>query len=212
MQRLKTYLPTLLWISVAFSCAVASAQDTEFEFDTPDWRSEKMQLPLPFAPTMTFRGLDELRFSPGMFKGDREDFFSYVFVMSLEPETELDEKVIRKELLIYYRGLAQAVGKATKSAVDKFTLEMKTMLQATRLPEMAKEPAEYYAELIWDEPFVTRQSQKLRLEIQTFRFADSDRKYLFVCASPQPLAHDVWTKMRGFRKSLRIKSKVNEQK
>ena len=43
MKRPKTYLPTLLWISIAFSAVVASAQDTEFEFDTPDWRSEKMQ-------------------------------------------------------------------------------------------------------------------------------------------------------------------------
>lgn len=209
---MKNNINMLVWLLFATLAASAFAQKADFEYDTPEgWRSETMKLPLPFAPDMKFRGLDELRFAPGMFKSDRDDFFTYMFVMSLEPGQEVTEQVIKKEFLAYYRGIAKVVGKQAKDDVAKFSLAMKKNPKASKTPKDVQEPVEYHAELTWVEPFVTRKSHELKLEIQSFSFADSDRDYLFVCASPQPRTHDIWTKMRGFRESLRMKEKTMKQ-
>src|SRR5688500_6206534 len=51
---------------------------------SPGWRTETIPFPLPFAPELPHRGLVELRFSPGMFKADSEELWTYSFVWWLE--------------------------------------------------------------------------------------------------------------------------------
>jgi hypothetical protein len=58
-----------------------SKPDVPFVLPTPEgWRTETLHFPLEFAPQLPYQGLEELRFSPGMFKPGREDFWTYAFV------------------------------------------------------------------------------------------------------------------------------------
>lgn len=78
-----------------------------------DWRSEIIELPPEFAPTLP-AGREELRFAPGMFKPDSETYFTYAFVLSLAPGTALDVGAMKSLLDVYYRGLIGAVAKSRK--------------------------------------------------------------------------------------------------
>src|SRR4051794_9456116 len=50
----------------------------------PGFRTETIPFPLGFAPDLPYRGVEELRFAPGMFQPGAPDFWSYAFVWWLE--------------------------------------------------------------------------------------------------------------------------------
>lgn len=208
---MKNHTKMLAVVLIAFLVPWAFGEEVDFAYDTPKgWRSETVRVPLAFAPGMKMRGMNELRFAPGMFDAKSELFFTYVFAMTLEPDQPLTEELIQQELLTYYRGLARAVGKATDDEVAKFSLKTKRSAEPASAPPTATKTTEYRGKLTWIEPFATKQSQELHLEIQSFGLADSQRNYLFVCVSPQEPSNDVWKKMRGFRKTLRVMSNVEK--
>ncbi len=82
-MRKQLYIITTLFL---FGYSLSMAQDNNpFILKTPtDWRYEKIDLPLDFAPSINYNGFEELRFAPGMFDREAEKYFTYVFVISIE--------------------------------------------------------------------------------------------------------------------------------
>src|SRR4249920_2110771 len=77
-----------------------------YQLPTPKgWGKETIALPPPFAPDMTWKGAEELRFAPGMFKADSDSFLSYTLFFWLPDDQKIDAKTMEKEFLAYYRGL-----------------------------------------------------------------------------------------------------------
>lgn len=196
--------------------ATAGDSGERFVFRT-EWKGERITLPPPFAPAMKLRGLEEIRFAPGMFKAQADSFFSYAFVFSVSKEQELTLAVIQQEILTYYRGLAESVLKSKGGSVDagKFTFKLVQTKEASGTPE--KIPAstkvtQYTGELDWTEPFVTAKSQLLHFEIQTWTDATTAKNYLFVCTSPKARgdADEVWKELRKIRRSFEVSGKSGD--
>src|ERR1700760_3139406 len=96
----------------------APATPVPFQWAAPEgWRKETIPFPLEFAPSLKHKGLEELRFAPGMFKPGAPDFFSYAFVWWLEGEPPPAASALESELPVYFRGLCDAVGK------DRYTFD-----------------------------------------------------------------------------------------
>jgi hypothetical protein len=97
-----------------FFAVTATAQKpqvtTDFSIET-EWRGEVIKLPPSFAPDMTIVGVEDIRFAPGMFQPEQDDFFTYVFVITSTTGQKLTQKLVHDELLTYYKGLAKAVSK-----------------------------------------------------------------------------------------------------
>ena len=197
-------------------CALAPAQDTnpaateKLIFKT-EWKGERIILPPSFAPEMGLKGIEEIRFAPGMFNGKSESFFTYAFVFSVSAEQKLTEDVIRKEILAYYRGLARAVlkGKGVDVDTGKFTFEMGKAHVVKDAPESIAKPdtvSQYSGKLDWVEPFATAKPQTLHFEIQTWSDPKMVRNYLFVCTSPKPAGDTdpVWKELRGIRRGFTV--------
>ena len=164
------------------------------------WAKEKFALPPSFAPDMKWKGTEELRFAPGMFKANAPDFFSYAMLFWLPDDAEIDAKAMERELLAYYRGLAAAVLKGKKQQVDTkaFSLTITAAKQPERRPS-GEAVAGYVGELKWTEPFATRKPQTLHLEIHSWPAAKHKHHCIFVCASPQPETAAVWKTLRAIR-------------
>lgn len=170
-----------------------AAEPNTKELASPEgWGGETIALPPGFAPDMRLKGVEHIRFAPGMMKPASDSFFSYVFVFELEPEPELSEMVLKEEFLKYYRGLCKSVLRGMQPEVDpsKFTLELQRVKTDT-------EPALFNGKLDWIEPFATRKAQQLHLEIQTW--AIKDRNYLLVCVSPQAREAAIWKQLHAIR-------------
>lgn len=193
--------------------ATAGESGEQLIFHT-EWKGERITLPPPFAPAMKLRGLEEIRFAPGMFRAQADSFFSYAFVFSVAREQELTAPVIQRELLAYYRGLAESVSKSKGAEVNagKFTFKLVQAKEAAGTPEKiptATSVTQYAGELDWVEPFVTAKPQSLHFEIQSWAEPATARNYLFVCTSPRASAEtdEVWRELRKLRRSFEVSSK-----
>ena len=182
--------------------AIAPKPET-FHWETgPGWFGERIKLPPGFSPTMDWKGIEEIRFAPGMFKADQPDFFSYALVFSLEPEADVSLAGLSKQILLYYQGLSSRVsaGKGRKVDVSKFTIDLKPAKDHPgSAPKQAKAPAAYLATLKWIEPFATGKPQDLHLEIHAWKDKTRKRTYLFFCASPQSSEAPIRKTLRKIR-------------
>src|SRR5690242_14518935 len=122
--------PCLLCALLLLTHPTAGQPKKEPPYQVPapaGWAKETIALPPAFAPDMKWKGIEELRFAPGMFKTDSETFFSYALLFWLPGGQKIDPGTMEQELLAYYRGLAKAVLKSKKQEVDigTFTLTVK---------------------------------------------------------------------------------------
>lgn len=184
-----------------FACG--AEEPAKFRLAAPTgWGGESIDLPPGFAPDMKLKGKEHIRFAPGMMKPASDSFFSYAFAFELESKPALEEAVVKEEFLKYYRGLFQSVSNGKLPEVDPkaFTLELKRVKSDTK-PSADEEPQEaptrYTGVLNWVEPFATKKSQKLNLEIQTW--TKDDRNYIFVCVSPQAADKAIWKQLHAIR-------------
>ena len=179
-----------------------------------DWKGERITLPPGFAPAMKLKGIEEIRFAPGMFQAQSASFFSYAFVFSVSKEQELTQEVIQQEILAYYRGLSEAVSKGKGRTVEtgKFTFKLERAKQAADAPEQIPATTtvtQYAGELDWIEPFATGKAQLLHFEIQSWSVASTARNYLFVCTSPKAPGESepIWKDLRKLRRSFEFPGK-----
>jgi hypothetical protein len=108
----------LLAILTVF-CATAYAQETNNEFDghtwqapytlpTPkDWGVERFLVPPSFAPTITYKGVEDIRFAPGWAKSGSDEYWSYAFLWYLEGKSVVTAASLEKDLKAYYTGLIE---------------------------------------------------------------------------------------------------------
>src|SRR5262249_54298001 len=159
------------------------------------WKREAIALPPPFAPGMTWKGTEELRFAPGMYKEGSDSFLSYTFLFWLPADQPTDAKAIDRELLAYYRGLAKAVmpRRLNREAdVATFTLTTKEAGEWADKRPTGEAVTASAGDLKWTEPFVTGKPQTLHLDIHAWRCAKHERNCVFVAASPQPETAAIW--------------------
>ena len=173
---------------------ILPAQVKSIEINTPkDWFKEIINLPPGFAPDMKFRGKEDIRFAPGMFKPEEKDFFTYVFLLDGKYGEKFDQKAVESEILKYYKGLGKAVG-GKKFNVDPSKFEIKLT---------SEKKGEYKGTLKWKEPFRTGKDQTLNLQIYTW---DSpEKQFLFAMVSPAALDSEVWKSLKEVYQKLTIK-------
>ncbi len=205
MKALATALAAGLLAAPAPALEETKPVPEKLSFKT-EWKGEVIALPASFAPEMKLKGIEEIRFAPGMFESGSASFFTYVFVFSVSGEQKLTGEVIRDEMLAYYRGLAKSVlaGKDVEADTAKFAFEIKKAEAAKDAPEAF---TRYSGKLGWIEPFVTAKPQVLHFELQAWSDPKTTRNYLFVCASPRiPSAADpTWKELRDIRRTFSVK-------
>lgn len=78
---------------------------TYFLSADPDLAKELLQLPVDFAPAMTFKGLEDLRFLKGWNKADSLTYWSYAFAWDVDQKTPLTKLDFETNLNLYFDGL-----------------------------------------------------------------------------------------------------------
>ena len=202
MKHLLT-LCVLLCCASAFGQADGVKEKYLFKTTPEPWRGERISLPPGFAPAMTLKGVEDIRFAPGMFDAAKEDFFTYVLILSIPEKPVLTDEMLRREFLAYYQGLGEQVGKGRGLNLDgkKFTLKLKKAKVAD-VPKKAQKVKAFTGELDWVEPFRTGKKQTLHLELHTWSYPDSKRQYVFACISPKKRDHALWKGLRKTRETF----------
>jgi hypothetical protein len=69
------------------------------------WNVERFSLPPDFAPQITYKGVEDLRFTPGWEDTLSEEHWSYAYLWWLEGKPKIDEATLKENLKAYYSGL-----------------------------------------------------------------------------------------------------------
>lgn len=151
---------------------------------------------------MSLKGVEHIRFAPGMMNPRSDSFFSYAFAFEVQLRPALTELVVKEEFLKYYRGLCKAVlnGRLPDLDPSRFSLDLTRVEPTASTDSVEAKPlnaTQYSGVLDWIEPFATRTPQKLYLEIHTW--SKKDHNYIFACVSPHAGESHIWNQLRAIR-------------
>lgn len=167
-------------------------QGSMFENVPENWRAETLVFPLGFAPQIEYQGVEELHFAPGMFKKGAPDYFSYLFAWRLDSLVDLNAQVLEKDLLVYFKGLYQAVSKR-KQPVDGFRVHL------VKTPDEKNELHGYTGKAGFIDPFVTETWLELNLEIRVWQCAKNKQTWALFRLSPKSLNSKIFEQMRSVK-------------
>jgi len=180
-----------------------TAQETlevPFYLPTPEgWRTETLPFPLEFAPELEYEGLEELRFSPGMFQEGSVDFWSYAFVWWVPEGTRLEIERLQTDLEHYFRGLTTAVAETREfdPGAPVFDVQLEPTESSTPdHPQWAGTAATY-------DVFVTRKPIRLNVRIDIVPCPSQSRVAAIFQLSPQPHDNSIWEVLDNLRQEFR---------
>jgi len=193
-----------LFVSLTYIAFLSIAQAQEHKpqllKEPANWEFERFTLPPEFAPGISYKGAEELRFAPGMFNKDSAAYFTYAFVAQLDNVTAISQADIRDYLLKYYKGLCSLTARDRKLVIDT--------TQITAVVEKKKDihPNEtiYNASVNIFGVFADGAPVKLNLEVKVLIDAAAKKTYLLVIASPSNKTDAVWKTLYGIQKKFTI--------
>ncbi|MEO6675285.1 MAG: hypothetical protein ABIN93_17800 [Ginsengibacter sp.] len=195
---MKNILVVLIF-TVSFSLT-AQAQEGKAELlkEPAAWSFERFDLPPAFAATIPFKGVEELRFSPGMFNKDSADYFTYAFVAQLDGTTSISQSDIRNYLLDYFKGLCSATARDRNLLVDTSKISVfEEKKKGTGTDEVI-----YNAVLNVFGVFADGAPVKLIVEVKVLMNAAAKKTYLIFIASPHEKTDYVWKELYNIQKNF----------
>lgn len=156
-----------------------------------DWRHERLEFPLDFAPGLALEGVELLGFAPGMFSEGERDFWTYLLALDVTgPEgapLEVDAAWLEGFLTEYYRGLCAAVGESR----DVPIAEERITARVTGGGQ------DFVATVELIDAFVTGRPLSLRIELLLHPDPTGGPGLeLLGLASPAPVSSGVWLELR----------------
>lgn len=167
-----------------------------FYTNTPEtWTSEVIPFPLGFAPGIELKGKEILRFAPGMFKADQEDFYTYTFVWWLDEETHFTAASLEKQLLTYYQGLYKAVSKLDNKDINGFKSKIRKSTADGWIPAASQH---FEGHVAWTDPFRTEKPVTMNLRIAVWKTESGKQAAMFLIC-PQDRSHSLWKTLESLK-------------
>lgn len=164
------------------------------------WEIERFLIPIAFAPSIPYKGVEDIRFAPGWSKKDSEEYWAYTFLWYLDGKVELDVKTIEKNLSAYYTGLLYANYDSTK---NKVKITPATVVAKKVTGDKKSESA--FEATVNTLDYMTWQPFQLNVRIHTLTCLSDNKTFVFHQVSPKPYSHTVWNGLYELWKSLQCK-------
>jgi hypothetical protein len=166
---------------------MASAQDS-YKLSIPKgWGTEKILFPISFAPRIEYRGVEEIRFTPGWAKKDSVEYWSYAFLWFLDGNIVFEPVIIEEHLKMYYEGLISNNG----TAIPKEKLI--SVEVSFQYDVKVNDDKEAFIGTIVMTDYMQQKPIKLNCKAHYKTCPQQKKTLIFYELSPQPLTHEVWT-------------------
>ena len=183
-------------ILVAFSIGIKAQENKpEILMEPSTWEFEKFPLPPSFATAITYKGFEELRFAPGMFKKDAHDYFTYVFVAQIDSSVIISQQDVKNYLVNYYRGLCAVTAKDRKLVIDTSKINATVYRQKKSTTTYTT----YDAVINLFGVFADGAPVTLNMEVSVIKNAPARKTLLFFIASPLNKKDETWNQLYGIR-------------
>jgi hypothetical protein len=158
-----------------------------YTLPTPkDWGIERFTLPISFAPTIAYKGVEDIRFTPGWGKAQSEEYWSYAFLWYLDGKIKMDAPTIESNLKAYYIGLIGVNG--SKIPAEKL-IPVVTSFKAVK---RAKGDIKTFIGTVKMLDYMEQKPITLNCKVHWKSCAGQNNSFIFYELSPQPLKHAVW--------------------
>ena len=191
----------ILLLSLFTLTASGQRADVETPYDLPTpagWGVEKIPFPINFAPSIDYKGIEEIRFMPGWARKDSADYWSYVFVWYLDGILVFEPSVLEEKMKIYYEGLAAIV----KSVPREKLIPVVAKLKYDPIPKGQNRDFSGTIEML---DYMTKEKQVLNAKIHTRVVPTENRSLVWFELSPQPFTHPLWKDLEKIRKEAKCK-------
>ncbi|MBK7668390.1 MAG: hypothetical protein IPJ32_14260 [Sphingobacteriaceae bacterium] len=173
-------------ISLFTLTAVGQTNDVQYDLPSPaGWGTEKIPFPISFAPSIEYKGMEEIRFTPGWARKDSADYWSYVFLWYLDGKQKIDAKTLEGHLKVYYEGLASATKSVPREKLIPVVVKNKVEKTFSTY-EACFEGTVYMLDYMSQKPMT------LNYKIRLTTCPGEEKTFVFFRLSPQPYAHQVW--------------------
>jgi PDZ domain len=177
-----------------------------FAYTVPrTWRLENYSFPLPWAPQLPYRGVEDVLFVPDFDDRAAAGYHGLVWVFWLDGRPAIDAGTLRSLLLGYFRGLSQERGGNANFTPDLEKVAA-TVSPIGAPPSGAAATARptadaYRAQVVT----YNRQGELITLqaEIDAPRCPDSDHTALLIRLATRPHEDPIWKDLRAVTASFR---------
>jgi hypothetical protein len=191
------------------------AQEVKTEFDGHKWEApyhlmipknwtiERFLIPISFAPEIAYKGVEDIRFTPGWGNAKSADYWSYAFLWYLDGTPEINAPVIAANLKAYYTGLMKV--NTDPSKFTSLPAPLKTVSTAFKATSKSKGDLSTYKGTVAMLDYMQLKPILLNC-IAHVRYCSAEKKTMvFYQLSPQPFKHDVWIGLNGLWSNFRCK-------
>jgi hypothetical protein len=153
-----------------------------------DWTIERFLIPISFAKQIPYKGVEDIRFTPGWAKAKSDEYWTYAFLWWLDDSPKTDAKIIAANLKAYYTGLFKINTDSTKIPAGKIIPVTASFKEAAT----TKGDLKTYTGTIVMNDYMQLKPITLNC-IAHLKFCEEDNKtILFYELSPQSFTHTIW--------------------
>lgn len=198
MKKISCILVIVFFVQMS-----AARNDQSYILKTPEtWRSEIIPFPIEFAPEIKYTGVEELRFSPGMFDNTSETHFTYVFIWWLDGKPEVNEQNLSTDLELYFKGLCTAIDEGKNKGYHPERIQADIKESARKIVSDRTDHRFFHGTVHTYDAFTDWKLLRLNFEIHSWYCAESDKTAAFFCISPKPVDSQIWELLRKISRSV----------
>ena len=181
----------------------SNGQETTTEFDahkweapyhlaTPkDWGLERFLIPINFAPSISYKGVEDIRFTPGWAKVKSDEYWTYAFLWYLDGSVKTNKNITAENLKAYYTGLFIVNSDSAKVAAWK----SKPVITTFKKVPTAKGDVKTFTGTIEMIDYLQQKPITLNCRAHLKYCRDENKTIIFYELSPQPFTHNIWTSL-----------------
>ncbi|MGK0325540.1 MAG: hypothetical protein ACJA1D_000881 [Polaribacter sp.] len=152
------------------------------------WGKEIIEIPFWFAPTINYKGFEDIRFAKGWEKIESSGFWVLAFAWDIDLKIKPTAKFFEDNLKLYYDGLMKVVNE------DENLIIPKTVALFTE--NNSKNGVTNFTGIIKTyDAFTTKKIINLYVTIESY-YCDKSKKYIpFFRFSPKEFNHSSWNNL-----------------
>ncbi len=193
-------MKTIVFLLCCLLSAGIFAQDTTAAFDGHKWQApytlafpqgwgvERFPIPIEFAPQIKYKGVEDIRFTPGWGKAGTDDYWSYAFLWYLDGKQSISAKTMEDNLKAYYAGL---VGRniVSRKIADEKLVTIKTAFTPV---QRDKGDLSTFHGTVFMLDYMEQKPITLNCIVHVRTCPGQNKTFVFNEISPQPYGHAVW--------------------
>jgi hypothetical protein len=203
-------MKNLIVMLICLASLSISGQNSKTEFDGTKWNPpyhltipkgwdvERFLIPMAFVPQISYRGVEDIRFTPGWGDAKSDEYWTYAFLWYIDGSPKTNEKIIRKNLRVYYKGLIITNVEKRKIPAKKI-IPVRTSVKKV---ETEKGDVNTYAGTIDMLDYMGQKPIMLNCIVHLKSCSGQNKTFIFYEISPKPLTDPVWQRLHKLWKDF----------